>query len=240
MNDRPLSSHPNNALRGWRMPEGVPSSTLWYRCCRRTLQLALATVCSTRVYNRHFEPTSGPVVYICNHQSFFDPPLMGMALRRPMNFMARDTLFRMPGFGRLISSVNAFPVRRGTGDMAAMKEGMRRVKGGGQLVVFAEGTRTQDGRIGPFLPGVALMAQRTRAVTVPVLIDGAYECWPRTQRLPSPGRIIVQYGRPIPPEESRAMKAAPFVNRVRDELIAIQADVRRRAGLPALVYGDDE
>jgi 1-acyl-sn-glycerol-3-phosphate acyltransferase len=150
--------------------------------------------------------------------------------------MARDTLFRFPIFRQIIESLNAFPVRRGTADLTALKEAMRRLKAGGQVVVFAEGTRTTDGRIGPMLPGVAVLAQRAAEWTVPVLIDGAFEAWPRTSPLPMPGSVVVQYGEPIPQKVARKMSAEELVERVRRQLIDIQTDVRRRVGRPPLRY----
>jgi 1-acyl-sn-glycerol-3-phosphate acyltransferase len=203
---------------------------------RRFFQVTISLGWKARIYNRQFEPTRGGAVYICNHQSFLDPILMSYALRRPMSYMARDTLFHIPLFKQVITALNAFPVRRGTADTGALKEAMRRLKAGGQLVVFAEGTRTLDGRIGPFLPGVALLAQRSAEWTVPVVIDGAYEAWPRTQKLPSPGSIVVRYAPPIHRDEARKMDAETFINHVRNVLIEMQADVRRRAGRPALKY----
>jgi 1-acyl-sn-glycerol-3-phosphate acyltransferase len=203
---------------------------------RRFFQVTVSLGWKARIYNRQFEPTRGGAVYICNHQSFLDPILMSYALRRPMSYMARDTLFHIPLFKQVITALNAFPVRRGTADTGALKEAMRRLKAGGQLVVFAEGTRTLDGRIGPFLPGVALLAQRSAEWTVPVVIDGAYEAWPRTQKLPSPGSIVVRYAPPIHRDEARKMDAETFINHVRNVLIEMQADVRRRAGRPALKY----
>jgi 1-acyl-sn-glycerol-3-phosphate acyltransferase len=203
---------------------------------RRFFQVTVSLGWKARIYNRQFEPTRGGAVYICNHQSFLDPILMSFSLRRPMSYMARDTLFHIPLFKQVITALNAFPVRRGTADTGALKEAMRRLKAGGQLVVFAEGTRTLDGRIGPFLPGVALLAQRSAEWTVPVVIDGAYEAWPRTQKLPSPGSIVVRYAPPIHRDEARKMDAETFINHVRNVLIEMQADVRRRAGRPALKY----
>jgi 1-acyl-sn-glycerol-3-phosphate acyltransferase len=203
---------------------------------RRFFQVTVSLGWKARIYNRQFEPTRGGAVYICNHQSFLDPILMSYALRRPMSYMARDTLFHIPLFKQVITALNAFPVRRGTADTGALKEAMRRLKAGGQLVVFAEGTRTLDGRIGPFLPGVALLAQRSAEWTVPVVIDGAYEAWPRTQKLPSPGSIVVRYAPPIHRDEARKMDAETFINHVRNVLIEMQADIRRRAGRPALKY----
>jgi len=230
------ASYPNPRLRGWRFGGGVPHPSLYYRAMRRFFQVTMCGLWKVRVFNRHFEPPEGGTVYICNHQSFLDPMLMGLGLRRPMNYMARDSLFRLPGFRRLIESLNAFPVRRGTADTGALKEAMRRLKAGGQVVVFAEGTRTSDGRIGEFLPGVALLSQRAAAWTVPVLIDGAFEAWPRSSPLPAAGSVVVQYAPPIPQGIARGMKAADFVAEVRRQLIDIQADVRRRVGRVKLDY----
>lgn len=229
-------SFPNPELSGLRLPAGVPRSTPLYFFVRRALQVLMSAAWKVRVLNRHYEPTRGGAVYICNHQSFLDPMLMSFSLRRPMGYMARDTLFRMPGFKHLIGALNAFPVRRGTADTGAIKEAMRRLKAGEQVVIFAEGTRTEDGRIAPFLSGVALLAQRAAEWTVPVVIDGAYEAWPRTQKLPSLGSIVVQYAEPIHRDQARAMGAEPFINQVRDTIIGMQTDIRRRLGRPALKY----
>jgi 1-acyl-sn-glycerol-3-phosphate acyltransferase len=223
-------------LSGLRLPEGVPGANPFYLFMRRFFQVTISLAWKTRVYDRRFEPARGGAVYICNHQSFLDPILMSYALRRPMSYMARDTLFHVPLFKQVITALNAFPVRRGKADTGAMKEAMRRLKAGGQVVVFAEGTRTLDGRIGPFLPGVALLAQRSAEWTVPVVIDGAYEAWPRTQKLPSPGSIVVRYARAIHRDEAREMDAEALVNHVRDVMVAMQAEVRRRAGRPPLEY----
>ena len=229
-------SFPNPLLRGLRLPDTIQSANPWYGTMRWGLRLLMPMVWKVRVFGRHNEPEEGGVVYISNHQSFLDPMLMSFALRRPMSYMARDTLFRMPGFRHIIESLNAFPVRRGTADTGAMKEAMRRLKAGRQVVVFAEGTRTADGSVGPFLPGVALLAQRAAEWTVPVVIDGAFEAWPRTQKLPSPGGIVVQYGPPIARDEARRHKPQEFIDRIRDIIVEMQADVRRRAGKPALDY----
>ena len=231
-----LTSCPNPALAGVRLPPGVPAANPWYAFMRRGCQVIMSAFWKIRVFDRRFEPADGGAVYICNHQSFLDPMLMSFALRRPVHYMARDTLFRLWGFRHLIQSVNAFPVRRGTADMAAMKEALRRIKGGNQLVVFAEGTRTRTGRIGPFLPGVALLAQRAARWTVPVVIDGAFEAWPRTQVLPSPGSIVVRYAEPIAREEARGLDPARLIERIRGILIEMQADTRRRVGRPPLRY----
>ncbi|MFP4356464.1 MAG: lysophospholipid acyltransferase family protein [Phycisphaerae bacterium] len=230
------ASYPNPQLRRWTFGPDVPVPNSLYRVMRRVFQGWMTAFWKIRVFNRHYEPASGGAVYISNHQSFLDPMLMSLALRRPMSYMARDSLFRMPGFKQIIEALNAFPVKRGKADTGALKEAMRRLKKGGQVVVFAEGTRTRDGRIGPFLPGVAMLAQRAAEWTVPVLIDGAWEAWPREKKVPGIGHIVVQYGKPLSRAEARKYSPQELVDRVRDELIEIQADVRSRIGRPALDY----
>ena len=235
-----LHSHPNPKLRKlWFFGGKIQNASAYYRIWRRILQVVVSMIWRVRVYNRHFEPHEGGTVYICNHQCFFDPVLMSYALRRPVNYMARDTLFKVPVLSFHITAANAFPIKRGTGDTGAMREAMRRVKNGGTLVLFAEGTRTDDGKINPFLPGVALIAQRAAKWTVPVLIEGAHECWPKGRLFPMPGRITIRYLKPIPQEVARSMKAKEFVADVRKQLIELQHDVRRRMGRDELKYDED-
>jgi 1-acyl-sn-glycerol-3-phosphate acyltransferase len=230
-----LTSYPNPLLAGWRFPPGVDKGTLWYRWWHQMTIGFVSTFFGVRVFDRCYEPAQGSAVYICNHQSFLDPPLMGMALRRPMNYMARESLF-FPPFGAMIRSVNAFPVKRNMADTGAMKEGLRRLKAGGQLVVFAEGTRTLDGRIGPLLAGASLFSQRAADWTVPVVIEGAFECWPRWQLLPRLGSIVVRYGRPIPRAEAKEMEPHALLDRIRRTMIEMQADLRNRLGKKPLEY----
>ena len=233
-----LRSHPNPFLQSFGLTDSVQKPSMYYRAMRRICYM-LTALWKVRVFNRHLEPADGSAVYICNHQSFFDPILMGMALRRPMNYMARDTLFRIPGLKQLIASLNTFPVRRGTADTGALKEAMRRLRAGHQVMVFAEGTRTRDGRVGRFLPGVAMLAQRAAKWIVPVVIDGAFEAWPRTQALPGGGNIVVQYAPPIPRAEAGKLNGEQLIRRVRQAIIEMQTDIRRRVGRPALNYSNE-
>ena len=231
-----LRSHPNPLLRWPTRRDGVETPGMFYRFMRQMCHAFIATYCKVRVFNRHYEPHEGGAVYVSNHQSFMDPMLVGMGLRRPMSYMARDTLFRAPPFRHLIESLNAFPVKRGTADTRALKEAMRRLKAGKQVLVFPEGTRTRDGTVGPFLPGVALPARRAAQWILPVVIDGAFEAWPRTSALPRPGSVVVQYGRPISRAEARKLEPKELVRRVRDTIIEMQTEIRRRVGRPALKY----
>jgi len=235
-----IRSHPNPLLRNLHGRGDIDRSNPYYYFWRSLLHVAMPLFLKARVFNRHYEPATGGAVYICNHQSFVDPLLMAFALRRPMNFMARSSLFKTPGFRELIESVNTFPVDRESSGMGGLKESMRRLSRGGQVVVFAEGTRTRDGLIAPFLPGAALLSRRAADWTVPVVIDGAFEAWPRTQLLPRLGHVVVQYGPAIPQKTAREMGSADFLSMVRRQMIDIQSDIRRRLGRAALKYAQDD
>ncbi|UCG32141.1 MAG: 1-acyl-sn-glycerol-3-phosphate acyltransferase, partial [Phycisphaerales bacterium] len=100
----------------------------YYRFCRFWCQWFCLLFFRVRVFGRQNIPDRGGVLLVCNHQSFFDPVLVTMALHREGNYMARDTLFRNPWFRVLIKSLNAFPIRRGAADVQAVKETMRRLK----------------------------------------------------------------------------------------------------------------
>lgn len=195
---------------------------LYYRFCRFLCQCFCVLYFKARVFGLRHVPESGGVLLVCNHQSFMDPVLATMALHREGNYMARDTLFHNRFFSRLIKSVNAFAVRRGEADVGAIKESLRRLKQGRVILVFPEGTRTPDGRIGPMLPGVAAIAKKARVPVVPTLIDGVFQTWPRHRKLPSPGNVIIEYGPAMWPEEFASLTAEELTEKIRNHLLAMQ------------------
>lgn len=185
-------------------------------------------------------PSSGGVLLVCNHQSFLDPVLATMAPERESCYMARDSLFQGRLFRRLIESLNAFPVRRQSADVGAIKEAIRRLRSGMSLVVFPEGTRTPDGRIYPMLPGLAAIAKKAGVPIVPTLIDGAFQAWPRDRLLPRPGDVIVEYGRPIGPEQYANLSAEELTELIRDRLIDMQRRLHGRLPQRRLEWYDLE
>jgi cytidylate kinase len=175
-------------------------------------------------------PHQGPVVLISNHQSFLDPMLCGTFVKRPLYFLARDSLFR-GFFGWLIASVNTIPVKRGTADLSAIKTIISKLKQGSGVCLFPEATRTSDGRITPFKPGFGLLCRRGNAAVVPVVIDGAFECWPRHKKLFSPGtHITICYGKCIPAEQVKKMNDRELAKLLTDTLRQMQNNCRVKYG----------
>jgi 1-acyl-sn-glycerol-3-phosphate acyltransferase len=182
-------------------PQRPLLSRAWYRLLQRVLQLLAVLAYRVRHTGTLNIPAEGGVLVVCNHQSHFDPPFVGMGCPRRMNYLARDTLFRFAPFAWLIASVDAIPIDREGIGLSGIKESLRRLKRGEMVLIFPEGTRSRDGRIARFRPGFTALAVRSGAAILPVAIDGAFQAWPRWHKLPRLGTIRVHYGEPILPGE---------------------------------------
>lgn len=178
-----------------------PRST-FYRFCQRTCCLFFRLFYHWRVLHRDRVPRAGGLLMVSNHQSHFDPPAIGSAIPRSTSFLARDSLFRYPGFGLLIKLLNAHPIKRDASDTAAMKRTIELLGQGHCVLVFPEGTRTPDGTIKPFKRGVAILIKRARCKVLPVAIEGAFNAWPKGDRPHfNRRRIAIVYGEPIDPDD---------------------------------------
>jgi len=205
---------------------------LYYRLLRFLAHWVLVIYFRGRVFGLRNVPAEGPVVLACNHQSFFDPVSVTMALYREGNYMARDTLFRNPLFKRFIESLNAFPVKRGAADVTAVKEMLRRLNDGRVVVVFPEAMRTRDGSISPINANAMAVAKKAGAAIVPTVIDGAFEAWPRDQLLPAPKRMYISYMPVITREEVKAWPVERIAEVVSERLqhgLARSRFMRRQA-----------
>ena len=202
----------------------------WYAFCQLWCQLAMVIGFRYRVWGPHHVPRHGGALLVSNHQSFFDPVLVAVGLPRQVHYMARDTLFRNPLFARLIRSLNAFPLRREGVDVGALRETVARLRRGELVLVFPEGTRTQDGSIQPLRRGVELLARQGEVPIIPVVIDGAHETWPRHQLLPRPGRIRVLFGRPLSLKDLAGTSGHAVAERLGERLGELQRELRRRPG----------
>ncbi len=150
---------------------------------------------SLRIQGKQNIPLAGPVLLIANHQSFFDPVLIGLASPRHLSFLARHTLFRHRLFGGLITAMNAVPIDQDGVGKSGLQTILAQLQAGRAVLVFPEGSRTDDGRIDKLQPGIHLLIRRVQAPIVPVGIAGAYEAWPKTRLLPTPAPLFLPAGK---------------------------------------------
>ncbi len=161
----------------------------FYGFARAVCGLVLGSVWRMRVIGGEDVPPSGPLIVACNHISYLDPPALGVAMPRPVEYMAKQELFRIPVLGPLITGLHAFPVDRSRGDAAAIKRAVSVLRTGAALGIFPEGTRNKDGAV-KAQSGVALLHYLSRAPILPAYIDGSGEA----KRL---ARISVVLGKPM-------------------------------------------
>lgn len=199
----------------------------WYAALQQVARVLFVAAFGIRVYHRDRLPRRGGVLVISNHQSYLDPILAAVGMPRPFQPMARESLFRLAPFRWLIRSLYAFPVRRGTADLGAVREALRRLKGGAVVLMFPEGTRTRDGSVGRLQGGPVTIAARAGVPILPLVIDGAFEAWPRTRRLPRPGPIRVACGPLVPAAEVAAGDPDAIMAVVRGRMVDLQAWLRR-------------
>jgi 1-acyl-sn-glycerol-3-phosphate acyltransferase len=185
-----------------------------YDLTRWAARLAGVGACQIRCSGREYIPADGPALVCSNHQSVLDPILVGLACDRRMNYLARRTLFRFAPFRWLIQWYDAIPIEREGMGLAGIKETLRRLRRGELVLIFPEGTRSPDGRLGPLKPGFCTLARRANAPLLPVAITGADRVWPRDRRWPQPAPVWVQFGPPILPEEWRELTDEQLVQRL--------------------------
>jgi 1-acyl-sn-glycerol-3-phosphate acyltransferase len=143
-----------------------------------------------------------PVILAANHESYLDPPAIGMLFPNPLRFIAWDGLFKVPVLSPLIRALGAVPVSQENKNSAAslLRDVIGFVESGFSVLIFPEGQRTPDGNLQPFEGGVALIASKTKAPVVPVWIDGTFEAFPIFKKFPRPRHVAVSFGPPILPE----------------------------------------
>jgi 1-acyl-sn-glycerol-3-phosphate acyltransferase len=156
-----------------------------------------------RFAGRQHVPLEGPVLIVANHQSHLDPVLIGLACPRRLKFFARIGLFFWP-FSWWIRALGAVPIDRAKA-LGGIKTTLKLLKQGQAVVVFPEGSRTFNGKMGEMLPGFCMLARRSEATIVPAAIDGAFEALPRGSFYPRLAEISLVICPPITPHDISAM-----------------------------------
>jgi 1-acyl-sn-glycerol-3-phosphate acyltransferase len=197
---------------------------LFYRVCWSACWLLLTLVYRLRVLHGDRVPRTGGVLVIANHQSHFDPPAVGVALRiRHIVPIARQGLFKSRVLGWVIARLNAIPVNEKEGDTVAIRKAVRELAEGRCILIFPEGARTFDGHLQTFKRGAWVLISRAKVPVLPAGIDGFYHAWPRQRHVPFfwRRRTAVAFGEPIDHDRLLAMgpeEGLAFLTRRVEEL----------------------
>lgn len=153
---------------------------------------------------KHFR--HGPGLIAANHTSLYDPPVLSISCPEEVHFLAKETLFHYPFLGWLIRILNTHSVAYNAGDIQTFRQIIQLLQGGKKLILFPEGSRSDDGKLQPLERGLAFLAQKTNCPIFPAYLQGTYEAWPRSRKFPKLfGKITCVFGSPIEPGDFKAL-----------------------------------
>lgn len=171
-----------------------------------------------RVEGAEHMPDEGPVILCANHISLNDPMLIGCMLKRPVSFLAKAQLFRIPPARKILTAMRAMPVDRDNPGMSSFKSAMAVLNAGGVLGIFAQGRRItlKEHDDGSIKSGVALFALKSGATVLPVKITPRYRPFlPLTVKIAPPVDLSAFYGQKARSDVLRAA-AAVIYDRVKE------------------------
>lgn len=164
-----------------------------------------------RTYGAENVPQTGPLIIVSNHASDFDPPILSCAVRRPVSYMAKEELFRVPLLKQGIELYGAYPVKRGAADRSAIRAALTRLREGWAVGLFLQGTRTPDARIPNPKLGAALIAAKAKVPLLPVSLWGTQAITRKGSSVPRSVPITVRIGQLIDPPSSTNRKDLELV-----------------------------
>lgn len=172
-----------------------------------------------KVKNKGAVPAAGGVILACNHLSFADPVLLGLAEKRRLYFMAKSELFSNKFAAAVIRALGAFPVERGSGDGAAVKTGEDILREGNVMTIFVEGTRSKTGDLLRPRSGCALIAGQTQLPVVPC-------CITKRDYQHMFSKTIIHFGDPLSPAQ---LGLSPDVDRraLKNATAVIMGEIKR-------------
>ncbi len=156
------------------------------------------------VVGRERVPAGQSVIFLCNHVSNLDPPVVLPVLPGRCSVLLKKELMRIPILGRAMRMAHFVPVERGSrreSAQASVVAAAEALNAGLNMLVFPEGTRSRDGRLSPFKKGPFFLAQQTGALMIPVAISGTERMMRKGSFLVKPGVARVEMLEPINPAE---------------------------------------
>jgi 1-acyl-sn-glycerol-3-phosphate acyltransferase len=180
-------------------------------------------------------PRSGALLLI-NHQSHLDPLMVGLPLGRPISYLARDSLFKVPIVGWMLRNTYVIPLNREAASTSSLREAIRRVEHGFLVGIFPEGTRSEDGKIGTLKPGVLALIRRGKVPIYPVAVAGTFQAFPRGAWFLRPATVRVVFGEPLDAElieqfgRNRDAEALAYIRDRLEDVQQVAEQWRRRGG----------
>jgi 1-acyl-sn-glycerol-3-phosphate acyltransferase len=167
-------------------------------------------------------PRSGGVLFVANHQSNFDIPVMIGHVPRDKGFIAKLELSKVPAFSRWMKYIGCIFIDRKDPrqSLTAINNAAEQLKAGHSIVIFPEGTRSADGTVGPFKAGGLRLAIKAGVPIIPVTISGSKNIMPKGTSIIKSATVKVVIAPPLQPHEFKGMDSNQISGKVRNIIIS--------------------
>jgi len=167
-------------------------------------------------------PETGGVLFVANHQSNFDIPILVGHIPRDKGFIAKLELLKVPSFSRWMKYIGCIFIDRKNPrqSLTAISEAAERLKAGHSIVIFPEGTRSADGTVGPFKAGGLRLAIKAKVPIVPVTIDGSKNIMPKGTSIIRSASVKVIVSPPLLWDEYKELDSSEISEKVRERIIS--------------------
>lgn len=173
-----------------------------------------------------------PHLFVMNHQSSLDIPAGLAAIRSPIRFVAKRALGFVPVLGWYMHATKMILVDRSRGAqaVATIQTAAHRLREGANILIYPEGTRSEDGRILPFKKGPFVVAIEAQVPIIPIAVHGTAQVMPRGSFRVRPGHIRVKFGAPIPTRGLTSEARDELLRQVRREVVALHRSIGGEGG----------
>ena len=180
-------------------------------------------------------PRGRACVFMANHLSNVDPPLLFVVLPPRIALIGKKQVFSIPVLGTALQLADFVPIDRQNPEAAraAVEEALERLQRGVSFLVFPEGTRSPDGRLQRFKHGVFVMALRAGAPIVPITLEGAEQVMPKKKWEIYPGRVRVTIHPPVETTHRKMGERSRLAREVQAIIASALPPDKRPASLPA-------
>ncbi len=175
----------------------APGMTLLYRCILFFAWAFFKIFYRHRIYGLENFYSKAAII-APNHTSFLDPPLVAISCPQEVQFLARESLFKVFGLGTLIRALNTHPVSGDASDVAVFKTLCRLLNEGKKVILFPEGARQETDSLAVIKPGISLLVSRTQSAIIPTYVHGTFKVWNRHHKFPKLwGKTACVFGAPL-------------------------------------------
>lgn len=159
-------------------------------------------------------------LYMANHVSLFDIPLLGGFIPGIVRGVEADRQHRWPLYGWAMGRIGNIPISRENihGSIGSIRETIRRLRAGDSMIILPEGHRTEDGELNPFKKLPFFLAQQIDKEVVPVGLSGLFHLMAKDSWLIKPTTLKIKFGAPIPVDKAREMATVDLRDYVREEI----------------------